>query len=240
MLARDFDHRQHGEKIQAREGVKLLHHLFVIAELFGIDGEHAAGLADAHKSLAGQDEVDISCQRRDISDILHMLFLVQDRLIEVGDGPSLRNVEVEQFAELLRRLLGDGVPPGAELADLPVLLIKRQVAVHHGGDADGAGGRQHRIILLCHILFEPGKTILQALSHFFEGIGPYAVFEAVLPRMIPLRQHLMMLIDHNGFDSCGTEFDSDRCLFQVHTVPPFVPDTAACAGRISEASRSDR
>ena len=161
-LARQFDLGQHGEKVKTCALVELPDHFFVVAELLGIDREHTARLADPHESLSGQDKVDISGQSSDISDVFHMLFFVQDRLIKVSDGPSLRNIEVEQFAQFLCRFLCNGVSPGSEFTQLPVIFVKGQIAVHHSGNADRPGGRQHCIILLQYILFELRKAVLKA------------------------------------------------------------------------------
>ena len=204
---------QQGKKVKACERIKLFHHFFVVAELFGINGEHAARFADSHDSLSGQDKVDIAGQSSDISDVFHMLFFIQDRLIKVCNGPSLRNVEVEQFAQFLRSFLCDRVSPGAEFAELPVVFVKGQIAVHHGGNADRPGSCQHCVILVQHILLELGKAVLQAVSHVLKGIRPYAVFKAVLPCVIALGQHLVVSADHNSLNSGGAEFYSDRCLF---------------------------
>ena len=213
ILTRQFDLWQHSKKVKTCAFVELLNHLFIVAEFFGIDREHTARLSDSHHSLSGQDEMDIPGQGSDISDVTDMLFLIQDCLIKVGNRPSLRNIEVKQFAQFFRCFLCNCVSPCTELTELPVVLVKRQIAVHHSRNTDCPGRRQYCVVLFFHIHFELGKTVLKAGSDVFKGICPYAVYETVLPDVVSLRQNFMIFTDQDSLNSCGAEFYADRCFF---------------------------
>lgn len=67
-----------------------------------------------------------------------MVFPVEDGLIEMGHAPALGNVEVEPLGQRIGCGAGGGVAPGAERRQLVAVLVKGQVAVHHGRNAQGA------------------------------------------------------------------------------------------------------
>ena len=58
--------------------------------------------------------MDIACQRGLVADVFDMRFLVQYRLIQMGDTPTLWNVELEEVGEFFGGLTCHGVAPGAE------------------------------------------------------------------------------------------------------------------------------
>ena len=86
-----------------------------------------------------------------------------DGPVQVGNAPPLGDVKAEQLGQLGRCLLGDGVAPGAELAELVALLVQGQVAVHHGGEAQGAQLPQGLAIGALHLLGHLGVGRLDAL-----------------------------------------------------------------------------
>ena len=77
-----------------------------------------------------------------------MLLIVEDRLIEVRDAPSLRDVKRKLTAEDFSGFGGHRVPPGAKRGKLPAVAIENEVAVHHGGDTEGAYAGQRDFIPL--------------------------------------------------------------------------------------------
>ena len=98
------------------DGIEGFHHLLIVVQSIGINGEHSRGFADAHDLLAGQGDVEVACQGGQRGNVLHMRLLVQNGLIQVGNTPPLGNVEVQHLAQLGGSLAGDGVAPGAKLS----------------------------------------------------------------------------------------------------------------------------
>ena len=79
----------------SHQGVEGVCHCLIIVPGAAIDREHAAGLPDSDCLTAGEPVVDVSRQGGKTADILDMFLIIEDGLIEVGDRPSLRNVELE-------------------------------------------------------------------------------------------------------------------------------------------------
>ena len=146
-----------------------------------VDREHAAGFPDTHDLFTGQRVMDISGKRRDISDLSDMIFLVQHRLIEVGDRPALRDIETEELRQFFRGLRRDRIPPGPEFAQLFVILIERQITVHHRGDPDRAGRIERHAILFTDFLLQIRETGLQTGLYFIQRVRPDSVNIAVFP-----------------------------------------------------------
>ena len=73
----------------------------------------------------------ITGERGEVRDLADVLFLVEHRLVQVGDGPAFRNIVLEQFGKLLVRFGGVGVLPGAERHKQLAVLVKGKIAVHH-------------------------------------------------------------------------------------------------------------
>ena len=72
-----------------------------------------------------------------MGDLRHMGFPVQHRLIQMSDGPALGDIEVKGLRQLSGGLGGDGILPGPEGHQQIPVLVKDQIAVHHGGDTHG-------------------------------------------------------------------------------------------------------
>ncbi|MPM88608.1 hypothetical protein SDC9_135712 [bioreactor metagenome] len=131
-----------------RQGIKQREFLFVIPLPLLIQREHAGGLAGAQHLFAREPQVGIALQRGQEGDILHMLFLIENSLIQVRHAPALGDVEMEQVGQFGGRLPGAGVAPGAESGQLPALFVKGQVAVHHRGYADAGQFTWHHAVAL--------------------------------------------------------------------------------------------
>ena len=50
--------------------------------------------------------MNIGIERRHIGNMLYMLLLVQNTLIDMGNCPAKRDVELEKLCQLIRGLLG--------------------------------------------------------------------------------------------------------------------------------------
>ena len=207
---------QDGPKVDAGQRVELLEHGLVVVQRPAVDGEHAAGLAHAHDLLAGELPVDVASQGGEEGDILHVRLLVQNGLIQVGDAPALGDVEAEEGAQLLRGLAGDGVPPGAELRELLSVPVERQIAVHHGTDAQRAHGGQLHAVFGLHIGFQRSEAGLQTPMDHVHGVGPDAVDQLVLPFKVTTGNGHVPLVDQHRLDAGGPQLDAQYAFGQIH------------------------
>ena len=226
--------------------LELFHHAGIVLLCLRIDREHAGSVADTQHLLPGQLPVDEACKGRDKTDAVHMGLSVQDRLIEVGYGPALGNVEAEQLRQLLRCGAGDVVSPGAEGNQQLVLLIKSKVAVHHSADADGSELLQRDAVLLLHCRGKASVGVLQTFRDVFHAVGPDTVLKTVLPGVGADGKDFAVLVDQDTFDPCGAEFDSEICLaflnagLAIHNFPPKPVAIIYSLQRSSEARSSGR
>ena len=129
-----------------------------------------------------------------------MLFPVEDCLIQMGNTPALRNIEVEKRRQLFRRLASDGVAPGAEFGQLFSILVKGEIAVHHGRDADGPNTVQLAAQLFLHIRFQSGKAGLDTAMNHIQRVGPDSVDQLVFPFIVAGGKRYMLIVDQNRFD----------------------------------------
>ena len=119
------------------QGVEPLQQVLAVSQGIAVDGEHAAGIADAQDVDAGEAVVDISRQGGDMGHLAYVGFAVQNGLIEMGRAPALGNVEGKRLRQLRRRRSGGGVAPGAERGEQVPVPVKGQIPVHHAGDPHG-------------------------------------------------------------------------------------------------------
>ena len=220
-LPGDEDLRQNlpqlpGHALGLCQRVKLFHHPLVVVILRAVDREHPRCFADAHDLLAGQECVDVSCKGGEEGNVLYMLFSVQNRLIEVGNAPALRNCEAEQPRQLFRCLSGDRVAPGAESGKLLSVLVKGQVAVHHAGHADRSEGLRHTAELFGNVPLQIGIAGADAGMHGVHIIRPDAVNQLVFPFKPAGSDRKMFFIQQHGFDSGGAELDAEYGFCKVH------------------------
>ena len=156
--------------------------------------------------------MDIACQRGQIADILDMGFLVQYRLIEVGNAPTLGNVELEQFCEFLCCLSGYGVAPCTKRDEQISILIECHIAVHHAAEADGANGLERGVVFLKNLVAELPIAFLQACPNIFETVCPDAVFVLVFPLIASRCDWRMILADQHRLDARRAELDAKNGL----------------------------
>ena len=97
-----------------------------------IHRKHACHVADAEDASAGQFPVHIALQRDKIIYILHMLFLIENGLVQVGNAPSLGYIVPEYLCQLFSGRSCNGISPGAEGHQKLSVLVKCHIAVHHG------------------------------------------------------------------------------------------------------------
>ena len=84
--------------VQARllyKTVELFHHVWLVAPPLRRDRKHSRSVANSQNPLVSQLPVDISCHRGEIIKLLQVGSSIQHQLIQVGDTPALRNVELK-------------------------------------------------------------------------------------------------------------------------------------------------
>ena len=198
-------------------------HLLIIIAYSTINGEHTAGLAHAHGLHAGQLPVNVACQGGQVSNILHMLFAVEHGLIQVRNAPALGNVEAQQLSQFSCSRAGHGVAPGAETCQLLAVLIKGQIAMHHGGHAKAGQLGQLGAKLGLHVLLQVGISILYAGPGFLQGVGPHAVHQRILPGVVAGCDRRMIFANQHSLDTGRAQFNTqDRLAAQNEIFHRFI------------------
>ena len=117
----------------------------------------------------------IACQRGQVFNVLDVLVAFENALVEVRDGPTQRNVVVEEFREFCSSLSGVGVTPGPEGHQNLLLFVEGHVAVHHGREANGCQCLYLAVVLLANILAQVCIAVLQSVPDGINAIGPETV-----------------------------------------------------------------
>ena len=154
----------------------------------------------------------VAGQRGEERDLGDVLLVVEHALVQVGDGPAFRDVVLEQFGELLVRLMGIGVLPGAERHEQFAVLVEGQIAVHHGGEADVADAGEFFAVGGLHVVGHLGVGGLQPLPDLLERVAPQAVLQMAGPIVVAGGDGAVGVVDEDGLDSRGTELDAERGL----------------------------
>ncbi|MPM71490.1 hypothetical protein SDC9_118455 [bioreactor metagenome] len=125
-------------------------------------------------------------KRREITKLLHMWFLIEDGLVQVGDGPSLGNRVIEELTELFSGCACHGISPGTEWDQQFTFLVKGKVPMHHCTYAHRLGALEGYSILASYLCFQFSKAGRDALPHIVECIGPDTIEQGVFPVMATL------------------------------------------------------
>ena len=192
--------------------IELIQHGLVVIHDNGIDGEHAGGFAHTHDPLTGQKVMDIACQSGDVIHLRNVILAVQDCLIQLGNAPAQRHIELEQLGQCAGGDRRIGISPGQEGSQLLVFLVQSQIAVHHAGDADGTDLGQFHTVLALHISGQICKALLQATDCIVQMIGPAVIFQPVFPAEGAVRQHMVVFTDQDCLDAGGAQLDAQRGL----------------------------
>jgi len=188
--------------------VEPLDHGAVVVLGHGVDREHAGGVADPQDLLSGEFPVDVSGQRCEEGDPADMCLFVQNGLTQMGDAPSLRNVEPEQCGKLLRRRSRARILPGAERRQQISVPVERKIAVHHGGNAQASDRPQFGPVLLPNVLREVPEAVPQAVPGPGKVVGPVPVFVGVDPVVAAGRSHFKILGNQHRLDLRRAKLDA--------------------------------
>ena len=154
-----------------------------------------------------------------------MLLAVENALIEMGDGPAERNVEIKQLRQLVGRLLRVAVPPCLERSQQLPFPVKGHIAVHHGADPDRADPCQPDTVLCLRLLLHGRVAVAESVVDVGETVGPDPVDECIFPVMKSDGQHASVIVRQHGLDSCRTELYSEGgpslfdCFLRSHKTP---------------------
>ena len=192
-------------RYQSIEGV---HHGLVVVAASAVDGEHAAGLPHAQHFTAGELIVDIPGQRSEIVDVSDMLLPVEDRLIQMGNGPAQWDVELEPLGQRGSRGAGGGVAPGAERCQQFSGGVEGNIAVHHGRKAHGAHPAELFPAGILHAPDQLAVSALQSRPYVLHVVRPVATLIAVFPVVLAGGQGDMIRADQHCLDAGGAQLDA--------------------------------
>src|SRR5690349_5106744 len=111
-----------------------------------------------------------------MANILDMGFFVQYGLVEMGNAPTLGNVELEQIREFLCCLCGDRVSPCTKRDEQISVGIEWHIAVHHSAETDRANGQDRGVVPRNNLVAELPIAFPQAGPNILETVCPGAVF----------------------------------------------------------------
>ena len=193
------------EILPCHQLVKLLHTLLVKIPGMDIHREHARHITDTQNTSACQLPVHISLQRNEVVDILHMLFLIENGLVQMSNAPSLGNVVPEYLCQLPGGRACDGISPGAEGHQKFTFFIKRHITVHHGRKSNGTNGGQGDAVGFLHILSHFAVAVPDAVPDVVQGIGPDVVHVPVFPIMAAGGNGCVVLTDKDRLNPGGAQ-----------------------------------
>ena len=190
--------------------VELGEHVCVELAGGGVDGEHAARVADAEGPLAREAPVHVAGQCGQVIDRADMLLRAEECLVEVRDAPPLRDVVLEQPREGVGRLARGGVLPGPEGHQQLTGRVEGHVAVHHGGETHRAHSLQRDAVAGLHIRRQVRVRGLQPRPDRVDVVGPESALELGLPLVATGGQRLVIRADEDGLDAGRAQLDAER------------------------------
>ena len=165
--------------------------------------------------------MDVPCQGGEEGHILHVRLPVEHGLVEMSNAPPLGNVERKPGGEGFGRGLGGGVSPGAEGCQQASVLVKGQITVHHGRNAQRSHLGEGFPVLFPVVPFQVAVGILNTCPHILQMIGPVSAFKAVFPVMGAAGQDGTVRGGQYRLDTGGAKLNAQGrgFLFKlVHTV----------------------
>ena len=129
-----------------------------------------------------------------------MFLPVQECLIEVGNAPTLRDVELQLFREDVRRRARHIVPPCTELCKLLPLPVKRKITVHHRADSDRANLRERHMIARLYTCGKLCVTGLHSRPDLGKRVRPDPVLQLVFPRIAAGSNCLKVRVNEDCLD----------------------------------------
>ena len=146
----------------------------------------------------------------------------------MGHRPALGHIKVEKLGKLRCGRAGGGVAPGAEGHQELTILVKGQVAVHHGREAHAAHLGERFPIFFLDICRQVCIGIPETVPDLVKRIGPVVVDVAIFPAVVARRQGSTLGVDEDGLDPGGAKFNSKETIL-CHMCAPFRPIFCSCA-----------
>ena len=123
---------------------------------------------------------------------------------------------------------GVGVLPGAERHQQFAGLVECEVTVHHGGEADVADVRELLAIGGLDVVGHGGVSGLQTAPDLLGGVAPQTILQVGGPAVVAGGDGLEVVVDEDGLDAGGAEFDAQRGLASAN----LLGDVGGLLGRV--------
>ena len=142
-------------------------------------------------------------------------------------APPLRNIKAKHLRKLCCSLTCDGISPCPKWHKQIIILVKRQIAVHHAGNTDCRKLFDGNTILFLCILRHFAVAVWNALPNHIQAVCPDAVHKHVFPIMGTCGYRSMILPDKHRLYSGRTELYSEHSpaafnntFYVWHNIPP--------------------
>ena len=130
----------------------------------------------------------------------------------MGNAPSLGNIEIKHFCQLVRSLLCHGISPGAERYQQFILFIEYHVAVHHGAESHSSQFCNDNAVFFLYVLCHLCVAVLKPCPDILQGIGPDIIFQTVFPVMAAGCNGGIIFPDEHCFNTGGTKLNTQHCV----------------------------
>ena len=121
-------------------------------------------------------------------------------------APPLRNIKAKHLSKLCCSLTCDGISPCPKWHKQIILLVKRQIAVHHAGNTHCADRSQFDIIFFFYIIGKRSVAFAHTRPNIVEMICPDAVFELIFRAMSCRRVSTLLFFQFS--------YSTPSCLFK--------------------------
>ena len=126
------------------------------------------------------------------------------------DTPSQRNIILEQIYQHFGSFSCIAVSPCLEWCKKLSFFVKCHISVHHGTESDRSQFLDRYSVFFLYIFCHIAVAVLKTCPDIVQRVGPQSVLITVLPCMASGCDRIVLLIDQYCFNSCRTEFDSQK------------------------------
>lgn len=114
-----------------------MQHSLIVAFSCAVNREYSGRLADSHGIDTGKLIMNEARQCGDVGNFFNVCFSVQHRLIQMGNAPTLWDIEAKDLREFCRCLRSHCVLPCAKWHQQIPVLVEGQIPMHHTGNPHG-------------------------------------------------------------------------------------------------------
>ena len=144
-----------------------------------------------------------------------MRLAAEHGLIQMGNAPALRNIEVKKTGKPFGRLRGHPVSPCAEGAEQFPFPVERKVPVHHPGNADCGNRREQYAVTILNLTLQVGIAGPESRDRVVYVVGPDSAPELIFPFEGAGSDRLVLPVNEYGLDPCGSQFDAENGFIQI-------------------------